>query len=83
MGARVAQGTQVAILSDLSHFRIDGEIADSYGDRISTGNKVVVRIGGDELTGVVSSVTPPYRKTVLSSLPCNWKMTATAAFVPD
>ncbi|WP_286861317.1 HlyD family secretion protein, partial [Proteiniphilum sp. UBA5510] len=42
VGARVAQGTQVAILSDLSHFRIDGEIADSYGDRISTGNKVVV-----------------------------------------
>ncbi|WP_286922859.1 HlyD family secretion protein, partial [Proteiniphilum sp. UBA5375] len=41
VGARVAQGTQVAILSDLSHFRIDGEIADSYGDRISTGNKVV------------------------------------------
>ncbi|MEA4978670.1 MAG: HlyD family efflux transporter periplasmic adaptor subunit, partial [Petrimonas sp.] len=58
VGTRVPQGTQVAILSDLSHFKIDGEIADSYGDRISTGNKVVVRIGSEELTGVVSSVTP-------------------------
>lgn len=58
VGTRVSQGTQVAILSDLSHFRIDGEIADSYGDRISTGNKVVVRVGSDELTGVVSNVTP-------------------------
>lgn len=58
VGTRVPQGTQVAILSDLSHFRIDGEIADSYGDRISTGNKVVVRIGTEELTGIVSSVTP-------------------------
>lgn len=65
VGARVAQGTQVAILSDLSHFRIDGEIADSYGDRISTGNKVVVRIGGDELTGVVSSVTPLSKNGVI------------------
>ena len=58
IGVRVPQGTQVAIISDLSHFRVDGEIADSYGDRISTGNKTVVRIGRDELTGVVSSVTP-------------------------
>ena len=58
VGTRVSQGTQVAILSDLSHFRIDGEIADSYGDRISTGNKVIVRVGSDELAGVVSNVTP-------------------------
>ena len=58
VGVRVPQGTQVAIISDLSHFRVDGEIADSYGDRISTGNKTVVRIGRDELTGMVSSVTP-------------------------
>lgn len=58
VGVRVPQGTQVAIISDLSHFRVDGEIADSYGDRISTGNKTVVRIGRDELTGLVSSVTP-------------------------
>ena len=58
VGVRVPQGTQVAIISDLSHFRVDGEIADSYGDRIATGNKAVVRIGRDELTGMVSSVTP-------------------------
>ena len=65
VGTRVPQGTQVAILSDLSHFKIDGEIADSYGDRISTGNKVVVRIGSDELRGVVSSVTPLSKNGVI------------------
>ena len=65
VGTRVSQGTQVAILSDLSHFRIDGEIADSYGDRISTGNKVVVRVGSDELTGVVSNVTPLSRNGII------------------
>lgn len=42
VGARVGQGTEIAILSDLSRFRIDGEIADSYGDRISVGSKAVV-----------------------------------------
>ena len=65
VGTRVPQGTQVAILSDLSHFKIDGEIADSYGDRTSTGNKVVVRIGSDELRGVVSSVTPLSKNGVI------------------
>lgn len=58
IGAPVSAGTQVAILSDLSHFRIEGEIADSYGDRIGVGNSAVVRVGGEELTGVVSNVTP-------------------------
>jgi len=58
IGERVSQGTQVAVISDLSHFKVDGEIADSYGDRISTGNKVVVKIGTEKLTGIVSNVTP-------------------------
>ncbi|MEA4917586.1 efflux RND transporter periplasmic adaptor subunit [Proteiniphilum sp.] len=65
VGARVGQGTEVAILSDLSQFRIDGEIADSYGDRISVGSKSVVRIGSDELTGVVSNVTPLSKNGVI------------------
>ncbi len=58
VGVRVPQGTQVATISDLSKFKIDGEIADSYGDRISTGNKVIVKIGTTQLEGSVSSVTP-------------------------
>lgn len=65
VGARVEQGTEVAILSDLSQFRIDGEIADSYGDRISVGSKSVVRVGSDELTGVVSNVTPLSKNGVI------------------
>ena len=31
IGAQVAQGEKVAIVSDLSHFKIEGEIADTYG----------------------------------------------------
>ena len=58
VGTTVSQGTAIAILSDLSHFRVDGEIADSYGDRVAAGNRVVVKVGQDELSGRVSSVTP-------------------------
>ena len=37
VGAQVSQGSRVAIVSDLSHFKIEGEIADTYGDRIEIG----------------------------------------------
>ena len=54
VGAQVSQGSRVAIVSDLSHFKIEGEIADTYGDRIAAGSKAVVKIGNDKLDGVVS-----------------------------
>ena len=38
VGAQVSQGSRVAIVSDLSHFKIEGEIADTYGDRIAAGS---------------------------------------------
>lgn len=58
VGTTVTQGAAIAILSDLSHFRVEAEIADSYGDRVTTGNKVILKIGQEELAGRVSSVTP-------------------------
>ena len=66
IGSLAGQGTQVAVISDLSHFKIEGEIADTYGDRIATGSKTVVKIGNDKLEGVVSEVTPLSRNGVIS-----------------
>lgn len=66
IGAQVAQGSKVAVISDLSHFKIEGEIADTYGDRISAGSRVVVRIGNDRLNGIVSDVTPLSKNGVIS-----------------
>lgn len=66
VGARVPQGAQVAIISDLSHFKIEGEIADTYGDRIAAGGRAIVKIGSDKLEGVVSSVTPLSKNGVIS-----------------
>ena len=54
IGVQINQGSKVAIVSDLSHFKIEGEIADTYGDRIAAGSKAVVKIGNDKLNGVVS-----------------------------
>jgi HlyD family secretion protein len=66
IGAQIGQGSRVAIVSDLSHFKVDGEIADSYGDRIAVGSRAVVKIGSDKLSGIVSDVTPLSRNGVIS-----------------
>ena len=66
VGAQVSQGSQVAIVSDLSHFKVEGEIADTYGDRVMAGGKVIVKIGSEKLEGTVSSVTPLSKNGVIS-----------------
>lgn len=66
IGAQVAQGTRVAVISDLSRFKIEGEIADTYGDRITVGSRIVVKIGSDKLNGLVSEVTPLSKNGVIS-----------------
>ena len=66
VGARVTKGSRVAVVSDLSRFKIEGEIADTYGDRIAVGAKAVVKIGNDKLEGTVSDVTPLSKNGVIS-----------------
>jgi HlyD family secretion protein len=66
LGAQIQQGSRIAIVSDLSHFKVEGEIADVYGDRIGVGYRAVVRIGRDRLDGTVSDVTPLSRNGVIS-----------------
>ena len=61
IGSQIGQGAKVAIVSDLSHFKIEGEIADTYGDR-----KAVIKIGSEKLDGTVSDVTPLSKNGVIS-----------------
>ena len=62
VGAQVPQGGQLAIISDLSHFKVEG----TYGDRVAAGGKAIVKIGTEKLEGVVSSVTPLSKNGVIS-----------------
>lgn len=66
IGAQIGQGEKVAIISDLSHFKIEGEITDTYGDRIAAGSKVIVKIGNDTLEGTVSDLTPLSKNGMIS-----------------
>ena len=65
-GAQVSQGQQIAIISDLSHFKVEGEIADTYGDRVAAGGKAIVKVGSEKLEGTISSVTPLSKNGVIS-----------------
>lgn len=67
IGQKVSEGEKIAIISDLSHFKVDGEIADAYGDRVRVGSNAVIRIGRKErMDGTVSNVTPLSRNGVIS-----------------
>lgn len=66
IGAQVSQGSQLAVISDLSHFKVEGEIADTYGDRVAAGGRAIVKIGNEKLEGTVSSVTPLSKNGVIS-----------------
>ena len=66
IGAQVSQGSQIAVISDLNHFKVEGEIADTYGDRVAAGGKAIVKIGSEKLEGTVSSVTPLSKNGVIS-----------------
>ena len=65
VGASISQGSNLAILSDLSSFKVEGEIADSYADKITAGNRVNVVIGGEKLSGTVGNVTPSVNNGVI------------------
>ena len=68
VGAQVAEGSQVAIISDLSHFKVEGEIADTYGDRVAAGGRAIVKIGNEKLEGTVSSVNVFTKESLLDQL---------------
>jgi HlyD family secretion protein len=50
----------------LSHFKVEGEIADTYGDRVAAGGKAIVKMGSEKLEGTISSVTPLSKNGVIS-----------------
>ena len=58
LGRQVTVGEKVAVISDLTRFKVSGEIAESMGDRVSVGSGVIVRLGSTSLQGTVSNLTP-------------------------
>ena len=66
LGSRVGAGEKVAVVSDLSSFKVIGEVPEGSSDRVHIGATVTVRISGADLTGTVSNITPQARQGVVS-----------------
>lgn len=68
LGSRVGAGEKVAVVSDLSSFKVVGEVPEGSSDRVQTGAAVTVRISGAQFAGTVSNITPQARQGVVSFL---------------
>ncbi|MDR0506003.1 MAG: HlyD family efflux transporter periplasmic adaptor subunit [Dysgonamonadaceae bacterium] len=66
IGAKTPEGTQLAIVSDLNHFKVEAEISDSYGNKVLTGNRVIVKSFGTELRGTVGNVIPSVKNGIIT-----------------
>lgn len=58
IGSQISAGQKVAVVSNLSSFKILGEIAEGASERIGVGSRVLIRIGRSELEGTVTNLTP-------------------------
>ena len=65
IGATVAAGEQLAILSDLSNFRVTGELPEGHADKLSVGAPVEVRSGNKTFLGTVSHMTGQSKSGVI------------------
>lgn len=66
IGSQVGSGSQIAIVSDLTQFKLNAEIADSYADYVTPGSKAVVKIGDEELEGTILNVIPSSKNGIVN-----------------
>ncbi len=66
IGSRVSPGQKVAVVSDLSSFKIEGQVPDGSRERISIGSRVVVAYGSGTLEGSVTNISPQSNQNLIS-----------------
>ncbi len=57
-GATVQEGEELVRLADLSRFKVEGKLSESYAGELTTGGIVKVRAGEKDIEGVISAVKP-------------------------
>lgn len=58
IGRNVSAGEKLAVVADLTRYRIEGEIAELSASRINAGSDVSIRIGSTELEGTLTNINP-------------------------
>lgn len=58
IGGSIGSGEKLAVVSDLSHFKITGQIAESNSGKLSVGAPVHIRINRNIIDGKISTISP-------------------------
>lgn len=58
LGTSIGAGERLAVVSDLNHFKIEGEIPESNSGKLSVGSLVKVRINRNMVDGKISTISP-------------------------
>lgn len=58
LGTSISAGERLAVVSDLSHFKISAEIAEGNAGKLSVGSVVKVKFNRNVLKGHISSISP-------------------------
>lgn len=58
IGRTVGAGDKLAVVSDLSNFRVEGEVAEGNSNRVNVGSQAEVRIGSRRLPGHITNINP-------------------------
>ena len=66
IGTGVDKGSQLAVLSDLSRYKVTAEISDSFISQFNVGNRVEVKIGSTGLEGTVANIVPSVSNSKIS-----------------
>ena len=66
LGTRIGAGERVAVVSDLSSFKVMGEVPEASSSKVDVGSAVNVRVNGAQLTGTVTNITPQAKQGIVS-----------------
>lgn len=58
IGAEINEGEELVRIADLSSFKVEASISDTYADEVKAGRTVLVRINKTDLRGSINNVEP-------------------------
>lgn len=74
IGAEISEGEELVRIADLSSFKVEASISDTYADEVKAGRTAIVRINKTDLRGNISNVQPAVENgTVKFSISLNDK----------
>lgn len=66
IGQSVSAQSEVAVIADLSSYIVEGQLADSYINKVKAGQSAIIRIAGKRSSGHISEISPVSENSVLA-----------------